>query len=343
MGEYRTERKGILPSSKESRWRRKRRIGLGLLVLAAGLIAAALWVRVEGTVSALGFVASEEHAEVRSPVPGMVVGIKVRTGDLVQPGDLLVRLDQREAEATLDEARSQYRKAQAELLLRRAQLRETGRLHAAEIRAGEMRLEHAVNRLERMRELQARGLAAGATLADAKHQAELLAAELEKLRARDAELADREIEVLERELEARRDAVALATNRLRSLEIRAPIAGQVLRYEFVAGEIVRSDAVLLEIFGGQRQVLKLRISERHAMRVQPGDRYEARLGAYRGAVFHGVVKRLRNVIQEADRHPYRAAYCSFDAGDRDVPPGTSAEARIYTGKQPLWRWLLGWR
>ncbi len=343
MGEYRTESKGVLPPSKASQWRRKRRLWVVFIVIVAALAATVLWVRIEGTVSALGFVASEEHAEVRAAMPGTVVEIKVRTGDIVQRDDLLVQLDQREARAAFEEVQSHHRKAEAELMLRRAQLREEERLRDADIRAMEMQLEHAGARLERMRELSARGLAAGATLADAKYQVQLLTAELEKLRHRDVDLADKEIQVLEREVEARRDAVTLAAGRLRSHEIRAPIAGQVLRYEFVVGEMVRSDAVLLEIFGGERQVLKLRISERHAMHVHPGDRYEARLGAYRGVVFSGAVERLRNVIQDDDRNPYRAAYCSFDAGGYAVPPGTSAEARIYTGKQPLWRWILGWR
>ena len=36
----------------------------------------------------------------------------------------------------------------------------------------------------------------------------------------------------------------------------------------------------------------------------------------------------------------RLAYCSFDAGDREIPPGTTAEARIYYGKSCLWLYLF---
>lgn len=345
MGDYRTENDGILPTGAVVRRRRKRRLLIGLLTGCGVVLAAALIVRVEGSVSALGFVTSEEHAEVRAPAAGTVAAILVRTGDMVQADELLVELDRREEDAVLAEARSRYRKAEAELELRRAQVAEAGRVRSDEIRLSVLRFEHAVERLDRMRELSSRGLVAGASLADAEHQVRLLSVELEKLQSRDEELADKEIQVLEREVEARREAVAMAAVRLRGREIRAPIAGQVLRYAFVVGEMVRPESVLMEIFGGDRQVLKLRISERHAMRVQPGDRYEARLGAYRGSrgvVFNGQVEFLRNVIQDDDRNPYRAAFCSFEPDGFAVPPGTSAEARIFTGRLPLWRWMTGW-
>ncbi len=343
MGEHRTESKGALPPSKAGRSRRKRRGALFAVLFALLVAGAGKWLHIEGTVSALGFVASEEHAEVRAATPGVVTAIHVRTGERVERGDLLVQLDQREEKAALEEARSHYRKAEAELRLRRAWIREEERLRQADIRALEIQRQHVGERLERMRELNARGLVSGAALAEEKHQVRLLSEELEKQRSRDVDLPAQELQVLERDVEARRNAVALAADRLRRREIRAPISGQVLRYEFVIGEMVRSESVLLEIFGGERQILQLRISERYAMHVHPGDRYEARLGAYRGVVFEGNVERLRNVIQDDDRNPYRAAYCSFDADGYAVPPGTSAEARIYTGKQPLWRWILGLR
>ncbi|MCA1808304.1 MAG: HlyD family secretion protein, partial [Lentisphaerae bacterium] len=127
-------------------------------------------------------------------------------------------------------------------------------------------------------------------------------------------------------------------------EVRAPIDGLVLRYDFVEGELVRPDMVLLEIFGGERQMLKLRIPERHATRVSVGDRYRARLVSFRGLRdewFTGELKTLRHVIQYEGAQGYRVAYCDFDAGGRMVPPGATAEAKIYCGRIRLWFFLLG--
>ncbi len=344
MGDYRTEKDGILPESAAAKRRRKRRIALAVLTSSLALAAAALWVQIETTVPAPGFVTSETHAEVRTTVPGIVSEILADTGDTVEQGEILLLLEQRDEQAALDETRSRYHKAKAELILLRAQVEENARLRAERIRMAEMRVRHAAESLERLRELSARGLVSGVAMADQEHQVRLLTVEMDKLHLYDETLAEKEIQVLERDLEVHRKSMATAENRLRSRELLAPIAGQVLRYEFVTGELVRSDSVLMEIFGGQRQILKLRISERHAMRVQPGDRYEAKLGTYRGLrgkIFTGRIESLRNVIQDEGQHSYRAAFCSFDPDHFAVPPGTSAEARIFIGKQPLWRWLTG--
>jgi multidrug resistance efflux pump len=148
---------------------------------------------------------------------------------------------------------------------------------------------------------------------------------------------------MEEELNALNDAVRRTEARLRAKEIRAPIAGQVLRYEFVIGELVRPETVLYEIFGGNELVLKLRVAERHAARVAVGQRYRAVLPPYSGlqkTYFHGTIELLRNVIQAEGQTTYRVAYCSFDPKDYTVQPGTTAEARLYYGRSCLWFYLL---
>jgi len=49
---------------------------------------------------------------------------------------------------------------------------------------------------------------------------------------------------------------------------------------------------------------------------------------------------MRNVIQAQGSEKYRVAYCTFDSGDREIPPGTNAEARIYYGRSCFWLYVL---
>jgi hypothetical protein len=56
--------------------------------------------------------------------------------------------------------------------------------------------------------------------------------------------------------------------------------------------------------------------------------------------FWGEVEYLRNVIQNDGKTNYRMAYCSFDPGEHSIPPGTTAEARIYYGKSSLWLYIF---
>ena len=148
---------------------------------------------------------------------------------------------------------------------------------------------------------------------------------------------------MQHELTAAREALAKNEAQLAAMEINAPIAGAVLRHEFVLGEFARTETLLLEIFGGKRQVLKLRVAERYATVVQPGQRYKARLLPFQGrqdVVFEGKLERLRQAIQGAGRESYRVVLASFDAQGLEVPPGTTAEARVYYGRARLWRHLF---
>jgi hypothetical protein len=125
--------------------------------------------------------------------------------------------------------------------------------------------------------------------------------------------------------------------------IGAPIGGRVLRYEFVIGELVRPGNVLYEIFGGQRRILKLKVAERYAARVFPGQRCTAVLAPYRGPdeiIFEGKVTHLRNVIEGDGEKTYRVAYCTFAAQGLTIPPGTTAQARIYYGDSSLLGYLF---
>ena len=91
-------------------------------------------------------------------------------------------------------------------------------------------------------------------------------------------------------------------------------------------------------------MLKLRVSERYATRVGPGQRYIAELASYSGLrseEFEGKVMIMRNIIQQDAGKTYRVAYCDFDPRGLNVPPGTSAEARIYYGRTSFWLYLFG--
>ncbi len=293
---------------------------------------------------ASGYLTTEHYAEVRSPVVGLISNILVQSGAWIKQGDMLVQLNCAEEQASLEEARKQAQKAEAELKQRETQIAEQKRRLSEDIAVANMRLQNAMSRLARTREGMIRGLVAGSVLEDDQLKEQLVRAELDSLLKKDLSLYEKDLTVLRQELESRQDAVARVEAAVRAREIRAPIAGQVLRYEFVLGELVRPETLLYEIFGGDKQILKLRILERHALRVAVGNRYDAWLASYRGLQrvrFRGKVQYLRNVIQSDGQTTYQVAFCSFDPQNHAVPPGTTAEAEIYYGKTCLWFFLFG--
>jgi len=320
---------------RRQRWKLLRLTMAGAaLVMAAGTLG-----RVDRHVLASGYVTTEDYAEVRPAIQGMVAKILVHTDQEVRAGDILVQLDDSEEQALWAEAVSRARKVEAELSRREAQIAEEKQQRKNEMVMAKLRLHHASARLELTRELSEKGLASARALEDEELKEKLARVNLEGLRARDETLFEKELAVLRQELAACRNTVTRTEVRVRARQIRAPISGNAIRYGFVAGELVRPDTVLYEIFGNKRAILKLRVAERYATLIAPGQPYRAQLRPYKGlrrVWFTGKVEELRDVIEAENQRTYRIAICSFDGKGLEVPPGTTAEARIRVGRSAFW-------
>lgn len=331
------------PPQKERRLKRLRILTLivlfALLVFAAGFV-----IQVDQYVRVAGYVTAEQYAEIRAPVVGTVRKIYEQSGARVKERDLLLQLDNAEEQAVLEEAKSRIEKAEAELVRGEVEIAEEKKRLAEDIAVAGLRLENAQSRLARSKEMYAKEAITLTVLEDDMLKEQLARAELSALTNRDLSIYEKQLTVLRQELEARYDTAERADVGVRAREIKAPIAGQILRYDFVVGELVKPEMVLFEIFGGDKLILKLRIPERYATCVSVGNRYSAELMPYRGLKsfsFGGTVERLRNVIQTEGQQTYRVAFCSFDPKNYNVPPGTTAEAKIYYGKTCFWFFLFG--
>lgn len=344
MGEYRSTTGTPTPlSARERRWRRLRLTAVTVLTIGI-IVGAGLLIQIPREIPATGYVTTEDYAEVRPPTAGTVAEILVASGDRVKKGDLLVRLNDETEKSELAEAKVQVHKIEAEIVRREAEISEQKRLIEESIANARLRLQYASSKLVRTKELVAKGLTSGSAQEEDQLKEDLARAELNSLLSRNHELLNKEIAVLRRDLEARKESVSRCETAVRAKEVRAPIGGQVVRYEFVIGELLRPESVIMEIFGGDNLLLKLRVAERYATRVANGSRYRARLTSYRGLNslwFEGEVLRLRNVIQSEGQNSYRMATCSFDRRGVDVPPGTTAEAKIDWGRANFWCFLFG--
>jgi membrane fusion protein (multidrug efflux system) len=365
MSDYRNTVGEDKPVTPRKARRRRLLIVLCTLALLGGIVYTGIAVKLERYMVSSGYVTTREYAEVRPAIAGTVAEILVSGGSVVQKGEVLVRLESEEEQATCEESRGRVQKMEVDVDRRRTEmdtqmdrsrlvLEEQQRNHRDAIEILRLQLRDAQTKLQRTRELVERGLKAGNALEDDKLKEELVQVQLASLLARDLTIYETllerdhaaqttELQSMEEELNALRDGVRRNEARLKAKDIRAPIAGQVLRYEFVIGELVRPETVLCEIFGGNQLVLKLRVPERHAARVAVGQRYRAVLPPYKGlqkVYFTGTVDYLRNAIQAEAKTTYRVAYCSFDPRGHAIQPGTTAEARLYYGRSCLWFYLF---
>ncbi len=346
MSDYRTTTGEPLPKSprdvrRQRRFWIKRAAWVMMVVIVTGFV-----IPVRIRVAASGYVTAADYAEVRPSAAGQVAEIHFFSGQRVNRGDIMVRLNDGIEVAMQEEARSAVQRMEAELIKREAELAQRSRARGHHLAQAVLRFNHAAAVLNMTADLYKKGLDSGKALEDRRLARALAEAEITALQDEDETLAEKELDVMRRELDVRRSALAGTEARLHTRRIHAPVSGDVVRYEFVIGELISPDSVLYEIFGGENLILKLRIPERHATRVNPGAPYKARLKistGWGGHRFTGTVTDLRAVIQSDTQQTYRMAYCTFDPGEHAIPPGASAEARITVATVPFWIRLFGAR
>ncbi|HQP89198.1 MAG TPA: efflux RND transporter periplasmic adaptor subunit [Thermoanaerobaculia bacterium] len=179
-----------------------------------------------------GRVLERSKASLGSPVTGTVAEVLFEEGDRVRPGQLLVRLDEAEALASLAEARA-----------RLEQVSGSGRRIAGEeLRQATLRLEQAERDLERLAALRRDGFVSARDEDDARSARDVAASAVasarERVRAIAAGGADER---------AARAAVASAAARLEQRRVVAPGPGVVLLRSVEPGDVVAAGKVLLTL------------------------------------------------------------------------------------------------
>ena len=217
------------------------------------------------TVSAPGELDPEVKVDVSAEVSARILELPFREGATVRKGELVVKLDDRDLQASL----------QAQMARRDG---ERFRLRSEQERlAGpNSQLANARATLERQQTLFKTGDVSRATLDDA----------IARVRDLEAQIASaREgLSVIEASLVAAEADIERARELLKKTTIFAPIDGQITELNAEAGELVVAD------LGSVR--LKAKVAESDVARVSAGQDATVRVNAYRNRDFKGSVDRV---------------------------------------------------
>ncbi|MFB3776306.1 MAG: efflux RND transporter periplasmic adaptor subunit [Bryobacteraceae bacterium] len=202
----------------------------------------------ETILNATGYIVAAHRIEVASKVVGRVAWIGVDKGDQVKQGDVIVRLEDDEYQAQLQQARGQLASLEARLneLLNGSRPEEIAmaKANAAEARA---QLENARVTLERTRNLVKEGVLAAQALDDAQARYDAQAARLASLE-RSYELVrtgprQEQIEAMRGQVEQARGAVRFYETQVANTIIKAPVSGTILERAVEKGEFVTTSFV----------------------------------------------------------------------------------------------------
>lgn len=316
--------KDSLEPRKKSPWRPLLYIGAAVVfvgvigAVVSGVLAQAPEVEVRrvrleenapsGTVvlTAGGYIVAHHTIQVSSKVVGKVAWVGVEKGDRVKEGQILVRLDDREYQAQLAQAKANLAVAQARLKELEAGSRpqeiDAARAAAEEAEAN---FRNAEINLKRVEDLSRQEIASQQQLDNARTQYAVTKAQMENAKKRYdlVRIGPRQeqIEYARAQVAQARAAVDYAQTMLDSTLIRSPVTGTVLERLIEKGEMVSTMN-----FGGPGGVkasvaavadltdlqVELDINQNDFPRISPGQECQVTADAYPDRVYLGVVDEI---------------------------------------------------
>jgi len=259
--------------------------------------------RLVRTVSAPGTLEPRRKVSISARVAAQVESLPFREGDSVNAGDIVVRLDDRELQASLDSAEAQ-------------------------LRGDEARLEGAqasyVNAMSEWERLQ--------TLFDSKDVSRSALDQADAERRRQ----ESNLNAARQNIEVSRARVTQASENLRYATISSPISGQVTKLNTEEGELAvtgtmnNPGTVIMEIADLSEMLVMASVSELDVARLRVGQTARVYINAYPDDIFEGTVRQiaLQHTMDRDGSRFYETEILLHLPGDITLRSGLSANVDI---------------
>jgi membrane fusion protein (multidrug efflux system) len=239
-----------------------------------------------------------DSVTVAPKVSGYITDVYVGDNAPVQPGDRLVRLDDRQYRAALDQAQATIEarsadiaRAEAEILQQNANVAQA----QAQQRVASLNARHAEDEVRRYRPLAATGAETSERLSaltnDRDQALATLAANEAALRAAQAQIAvsNAQIAQARAQLEAARASARQAGLDLQDTVVRATLAGTVGDRTVRVGQFVQPGTRMMTVVPTQQVYLAANFKETQIGRMRAGQPATLHVDALPGIDLHGAV------------------------------------------------------
>ena len=295
-------------------------------------------------IQATGSLIADETSDVASQASGQVIATPVGVGAFVRQGDVLARLNDRDARLRLQQAQSGVTQAVAGVRQAEARLglRPGGNFDAVtipEVRAAGSGLEQAQAELRlaeanerRYRALVETGDVAVSVYEQFRTQRDTARARVNSARQQleaatnTARQSNQAIQTAEAAVEASRAQVAIAQKAVADTIIRAPYAGYVSNRPIAVGEYVTPSSIVATVLRTNPLKLQLQVAEAEAPFINSGMGVSLEVEAHRNRKFAGQVIAVNPAIDPVSRAATIEA--AIENSDNSLRSGMFATARV---------------
>ena len=281
---------------------------------------------VQRSVQIVGTLLPQEEVTLANEVPATVVGILADMGDRVRKGQVLIKLDEREARLEVERSAANLQAAQ-DALTRSRQMLDWNR---ANVERSQAVLTDAQTNLKRFQGLFTEGAISASQRDSAQTQSDVAVA---SLRANEAQYeSDRAAaKNAEANVEQARAALELARKRLQDTDIVAPFDGSVRKRLVNVGETHKEKTPFMTLVATQALKLQGEVPERFTPQLTVGRPVRVEVEAYPGRTFAGDLTRVSPAVDVESRTFTVEASIPNPGGM--LKPGFFAKASILTGTE----------
>ena len=226
------------------------------------------------TYEATGTVNAKTTTQISANLLGRVNSIVVNEGDAVKKGQLLVEIDDRDAQALLEKAQAGLREAQASLV----EVDNSTAAATAAVKTAEANRKLADVTFDRYRELYGRGSVSGQEYDEALARSNTAMSELERAKANVQTINSKKAQINARIEQAIAD-ISNSKVRASYSRIVSPVSGVIVKKFVEPGAMASPGVPLLSIEDNSRYRLEVAVGESRSELVHVGDRVNVRIDA----------------------------------------------------------------
>ncbi len=263
-----------------------------------------------------------EEAVISAEIDGKAEEVKFDLGDIVEKGQVLVRINDEEQRLQVQQSEAQLRQSMERLGLKTETERVRDIRETPDVRKARADLTEAEQRFKRTQQLVDQNIGAKSELdqASSRYQAAQAAYDSTVNQTRN----------LIQEVERFRANMEIQRKRLRDTTVKAPFRALVKERQVSLGQFVRTNTPLFVLVKTDPIRLRIEIPERMAPWIKINQIVDVSLEAFEGRKFVGKIWRISPTVDQSKRTFVAEALIDNKAGE--LKPGSYARAHVPTSK-----------
>lgn len=278
--------------------------------------------QINRVVESVGTLFPFEEAVISAEISGRAEDVRFDLGDVVEKGQILIRIDDEEQRYQVQQSEAQLRQSLERLGLTSDNAKVQDIRETPDVRRVRADLTEAEQRLKRTQQLVDQNIAARSELDQVRtrHQAAQATYDATINQTRN----------LIQEVERFRADLEIQKKRLRDTTVRAPFRAYVKERQVTNGQVVQANTPLFILVKTDPIRMRVEIPERMSPWIRINQLVDVSLEAYEGRKFQGRIWRISPTVDESKRTFIAEALIDNKQGE--LKPGSYAKAHLPTSK-----------